>query len=199
MIGLGFTPVSNLFIGDPEADADTFVEGGGNGELPLLEAEGADPSFGFTVGAHHRFRRVDLGLQLAHRGGSSVTLFDRKRRTPSTVQALATFRWRVLDRHWGSLYWGVGLGGFVARQSPGFRASVAHQFEGPPHLAFTDERILGVSASSSAGLLLYDGDRLGFYAEVVTNLAFADYRVNDQTLGYLQLDQGLQAGAIWSL
>jgi hypothetical protein len=196
---VGVVAAGQLFIGDPDADAETFVEAGTEGKLPLLQIGSADPAYCFTVGAHHRFRRVDLGLRLTHQGSKPVVLFERERRTPSAVQAQVTFRWRFVDRHWGALYTGVGLGAFAAQQSEGFRASVAHHFEGPPHLDFTDERILGGSASSALGLLLYDGDRVGFYVEVATNVAFADYRVHDRELGMLSVDQGLNAGMAWSL
>ena len=201
-VGVGAVTSSTLLIGDPSQLDElsiTLAEDSPEPRERFMEARGEAPAPSFSLGVHHRFKSIDLGGMITHQGEQRTLLDGIERRVPGYVQGHFNIRWRFLDRHWGGLYSGLGLGLSLSRPSEGFRASLAFQFEGEPDLAMTDERLLAVSASSRLGLLVYHGRDLGFFVEYGLTALATEYRVADHQAVVSGSNECIQAGVTWSL
>lgn len=206
-VGVGVTGFSSWVVGDPSQLNEPLLgpptveelEGAEEPRERAMDSTARSESHRFSLGVHHRFKSVDLGVLLTHQAAQPVTLHGVDRQLPGYVQAALNLKWRFFERHWGGLYGGFGLGGAVARPSHGYRASLAFQFEGTPDLAATDERFLAASASSRIGLMVYHGAELGFFAEYVGTALVSQVRVADHDALVAGSNECIQAGVTWSL
>lgn len=86
-------------------------------ELEIEEPDGDNSAPGFGLGARYSLEEdalgfccVDLGLHVAHLGSGRYFRFETTRRVGSMMEAVGDLRWRFLERSWGGLYAGMGLG-----------------------------------------------------------------------------------------